>query len=207
MRMARISYWVPVLGLVPLLTSCSDPVPPASQGAASIAFANPDDPTGTSTARCPVPHTSTAPILTAGNVRTTDVSKGSIAIDGENGNLVQCTVSPGGGGYNVYAKIHSDVTTAQGRQWSDIVISNLTIGAGGVDVPGMLTVMDNITDQIAYLSPSTDPCKFTVTGGSLGIGGGKIWGKVACPTLKDPANAGGDKCKATGYFIFENCAQ
>jgi hypothetical protein len=206
MRMAWISYWVPALGLIPLFTSCSDPVPPASQGAATITLSNPDS-AASSTARCPVPHRSTAPILTAGNQATTDISKGTLAIDGENGNLVECSVVAGNGGYNVYAKIHSDITTSQGHQWADIVISNLTIAEGQSGATGMVTLMDNVTDQIAYLSQSQNPCVFSVSTASLGIGPGKIWAQVTCPSLRDPANAGGDECKASGFFIFENCAQ
>jgi hypothetical protein len=205
MRMARISYCVPALGLLTLVAACSDPVPPASQGAVAVTFANQALPPAG--ARCPVPHSSSAPILTTGNVRTTATVKGSLAIDGENGSLVSCTVAPGGAGYSVSATIHADVNDSQGHRWADFTISIPSISDGQSDASGTLTAMDNITDLIAYSSPSTDPCKFSVTGSSLGIGPGKIWGGFTCPTLLDSANAGGDACKVTGNFVFENCAQ
>jgi hypothetical protein len=197
--MARISYWVPALVLFPAITACSDPVPPASQGAAFISFASPDPP---SAALCNVRHQAIAPILTAGNVATSGTTKGTIAIDGENGNVVNCTVSPGGGGYNVGASIHSE----NGTHFADIAISELVIAEGQSDVSGMVSVLDDIT-QNAYSSTSATPCKFSVAGESLGVGPGKIWAKVTCPGLADRGNAGGDQCKGTGYFIFENCAQ
>jgi hypothetical protein len=199
MRMARISYWVPGLVLLPLLTGCSDPVPPASQGAVSLNLASPDAP---STARCNVGGAMNAPVMAAGIMATTTVSKGTIALDGENGNKVSCTVAPGGSGYNVGATIHSE----SGANFTDISISDLVIAEGQSDVAGRLSALSQRT-QNAYSSPTTAPCKFSVTGASLGIGPGKIWGSVTCPGLKDPGNAGGDECKATGNFIFENCAQ
>jgi hypothetical protein len=174
-------------------------VPPASQGAASISFGTADPPT---TALCPVPHRTTAPILMAGNATTTNTSKGTEAIDGQNGSLVSCTVTPAAGGYAVYAQIHAD----NGINFADIAISDLTIAEGQSDAAGTLSVIDDTT-QYAYASPFATPCIFSVVGSSLGIGPGKIWGSVTCATLIDPASASGDQCKATGYFIFENCAQ
>jgi hypothetical protein len=170
-----------------------------AQGAVSIDFVNPDPPI---TALCNVQHQATAPILTAGNVPTSNANTGTIAFNGENGAVVSCTVTPGGGGYNVTATIHSEL----GAKHVDISISSLTIADGQSDVAGMLTINDDTT-QNPYFSSTTDPCKFSVSGGSLGIAPGKIWGSVACPTLADPENIGGDQCKVTGYFIFENCAQ
>lgn len=172
--------------------------PPASQGAASITFATPDPP---STALCPVRHQATAPVLIAGSTTTTGISKGTEAIDGQNGDVVYCSVTPAPGGYDVTASIHS----VNGTKFADIVI-NLTIAQAQSDAPGSLGIMDDTT-QNAYLSPTTIPCMFSVVGASLGIGPGKIWASVTCPSLVDRSSAAGDQCKATGYFIFENCAR
>jgi hypothetical protein len=170
-----------------------------ARGAVSIDFANPDPPIS---ALCNVQHPAIAPILTAGNVATSNTIKGTIAIDGENGAVVSCTVTPGGGGYNVTATIHSELAAKH----VDISIGSLTIADGQSDVSGMITINDDTTLN-PYFSSAADPCKFSVSGDSLGIAPGKIWGSVACPTLADPENIGGDQCKVTGYFVFENCAQ
>jgi hypothetical protein len=175
------------------------PVPPASQGAASISFATADAPI---MAMCSVPHRATAPILMAGNATTTNTNKGTEAIDGQNGSLVSCTVTPAAGGYSVSATIHSE----NGTKFADIAISNLTIAEGQSDAAGTLSVIDDTT-QYAYASPFANPCIFSVVGSSLGIGPGKIWGSVTCASLIDRTSASADQCKATGYFIFENCAQ
>jgi hypothetical protein len=175
------------------------PVPPASQGAASITFATADAPI---VAMCPVPHRATAPIPIAGSTTTTNASKGTEAIDGQNGSLVTCAVTLVAGGYAVNALIHSEI----GAAFADIAISNLTIAQGQSDARGTLSVLDDTT-QYAYSSPTTIPCTFSVVGSSLGIGPGKIWASVTCPSLIDRGSANSDQCKATGYFIFENCAQ
>jgi hypothetical protein len=200
MRMARISCWVPALGLLPLLVaSCSDPVPPASQGAAIISLSSP----GTGTAVCNVQHPVIAPLPVAGSAAPSDTTKGTIAIDGENGNLVTCAVVPVAGWYAVNAHIHAD---APAGKFADITIESLTIGEGQSGVTGIVSVLDDRT-QNPFQSPASSPCTFSVSGGGLGVGPGKIWASVTCPGLLDRGSANGDMCKATGYFIFENCSQ
>jgi hypothetical protein len=199
MRMARISYWVPALGLLPLLlTGCSDPVPPASQGAVALSFSDPDPP---ATTLCSNKGAKTAPILVAGNVRTTATNKGTESTDQQNGDFVSCSVTPGGGGYIVTASIDSKV----GSQQIHVSITNLTIREGQSDATGMLSVL--LDDTSLYSSPTTDPCKFSVSGGALGVGPGKIWGSVTCTGLLESGSVDRATCKNTGYFIFENCVQ
>jgi hypothetical protein len=184
-----------------------------SQGAATISFTNPDPPAVGPAPLCPFPHTSAAPIFTTGYDPTTSTAKGTEAItgvtetvDARTGNLVMCSVVPVTGGYDVYARIHSEVSDRLGNQWADIEISHLTMAAGQSHVSATLSVSDEVT-RSAYSPPTTIPCTFSVTGGSMGIGSGRIWGSVTCAALIDPSSASGDTCKATGYFIFENCAQ
>jgi hypothetical protein len=178
--------------------------PLPAQGAAMIVFAN-RDPSATGIDQpCPVPHTSVAPILVAGSTATSSTAKGTEAVDGVSGNQVSCAVVASPGGYAVSARIRSDISASQ--RWAQIVIGNLTIGAGQSNIPGTLSVLDNVT-QNAYGPPNSTPCMFSVTGAALGVAAGKIWGSVTCAILVDPGNASGDQCKATGYFIFENCAR
>jgi hypothetical protein len=175
---------------------------PPAQGAVAIAFANLDPPATGSGPTCPVVHTATAPILVAGNVRVSSTQTGTRAVDGVDGSTVSCSVvSNGGGAYAVFAQIHAE----QGTAAVTISINELTIGVGQSDVEGTLDVQDDVT-QNAYRAPATEPCRFSVEGASFGVAPGKIWGSVTCPAIVDPASAAGDSCKATGYFIFENCA-
>jgi hypothetical protein len=207
MRMARICYSVAALGLLNVLAGCSDPVPPASQGAVAITLTSPDPVVGgPNTWTCRVPHTATAPIAVAGADRVSATNKGAIAVDRENGARVTCNVVPAGGGFTVTASIHAELSNAQGPQTADVSITGLTIGENQSDVPGMLAVTDSTTST-TNSSSSSEPCKFSVAGGSMGVGPGKVWGAITCPGLVESGMAGDFKCKAVGNFIFENCGQ
>ena len=84
MRMALKFRCIAALGLLGLSASCSDPVPPASQGSASIHLQTPVTP-GVSCG--PGVHSANAPTAQTSTEQTTGTSrpKSDVVIDGEQG--------------------------------------------------------------------------------------------------------------------------
>ena len=207
MRLARIFHCVAALGLLPLLSSCSDPVPPASQGAMSIHFNNPQG-AGPNAPKCPPgPHWTNAPVSANPAQQTTEFARGTEALDGEGGNTVTCKVAPAGGRFAVSGEVSSSGTSSRGDLTADITV-DVTIGAGESDVVGSLAISDDKTAQARYQS---NACKFSVAptnGSGLGVAPGRVWGSVTCDLISDPRNAGGEACIVDkGFFVFENCTQ
>ena len=98
MRMGPKFPSIAVLGLLGFTASCSDPVPPASQGSATIHFNGPNMEAAMAGKMCSAgTHFTTAPStydsakFTTGSNRPTDV-----LVDGEQGRQLSCSVKASG---------------------------------------------------------------------------------------------------------------
>jgi hypothetical protein len=192
-----------MVGFALVLGACSDPIPPAAQGAASIHFGK------TATDLCnPGIHVANAPYLRqGGQVVTGTASPAYKLVDGQDGGQVTCRVAPSGGGYSVSGSLASPAQNAAGMtlQSTIIDISIPSIAENQSGAKGSLTVNDDKT-QSTYQS-GQDGCVFSVSGQQLGIAPGRIWASVTCAHLSDPLNGSGATCSADGYFVLENCSQ
>jgi hypothetical protein len=207
MRMARKSYCLSTVGFAFLFAGCSDPIPPAGQGAASIHFNK------TNEDLCnPGIHWANAPYLAqGGEVVTATTSPASKLIDGQDGAQVSCRVAPSGGGFSVSGSLTGPATSQQGMslQSTFIDISIPAIAENQAGAKGTLSVTDDKTLQPYGSGP--DGCTFSVSpaaGEQLAIAAGRIWVKVSCDHMSEPGNASGATCNVDrGYVVLENCSQ
>jgi hypothetical protein len=201
---------IAALGLLGLSASCSDPVPPASQGSASIHVQTPATP-GVSCG--PGVHTANAPTAqmsqdqTSGQGRPKDV-----VIDGEQGRHFSCSVKPSGDGFVVAGDMNVPAFDKNKMPLpipTQITISIPSIAKDQSTAMGTLLVADN---DSAGAGLRSDTCVYSVkpdttVNRQLGIGPGKIWGSVTCTNLKDPRDPGSSCDVDVGYFVMENCDQ
>jgi hypothetical protein len=200
MRTARYLSLTAAIGLSAILGSCSSPVPPASQGSASVMLGK----SSSASATCPSGGTINIPYdASKSGPTTTGSGRPAPAIDGEGGQTVACKVKPNGSLYEVTGTLYSPGNGAT-------VELAVVIAAGGENVPGAVTVTDGPNrleiDKVNALST----CEFTVKAGageSLSIAPGRVWGKVTCANL-GILNSPSDVCNlSNGFFILENCDQ
>jgi len=212
MNKARKIAGFTALALTGLVAACSDAVPPAAQGAASFHVAAP----AMAGFSCPaVPHWSNAPFIP--NMATTQTvtldqkgpdgnGSGPLAVDGQGGAVVKCSVKASGDKFVVSGRISGPVPEKQPNQ---LTVSNLTIGPNDTMVGGTVTVTDDITGTPL----SSNTCQFTprpVTNGNPGVSAGKIWASVTCTNAGDVNNAAPNaRCdfNPPAVFVFENCDQ
>jgi hypothetical protein len=202
-----------VLGLLGFLASCSDPVPPASQGSATLHFNGPSPMAVMEGKMCQAgTHFTTAPSTyetaqyTSGTTRPSDV-----LVDGEQGRQFSCSVKASGDKFVVSGSMNIPAFDKDKKPLPipTIVSLSTTIGKDESGAPGTLSISDDPTGGSVYRSTA---CIFSVkpdTGANkkLAIDAGKIWGSVTCP---DIANQGATSSSCTidsGYFILENCDQ
>lgn len=161
------------------LASCSDPVPPAAQGAFTAEFGNAPGNT------CPA--TTPSSVLKVGDVTRT--GKATVA-DGENGASVTCTVvpSPGGLSANGSISLGSATLTMSGVSFVG------TTGTGKVLLRG-----SNTAGTYSPVKDST--CTFELLQGDAG----RIWATFECPTM-ETSNGAVSRCAVSdGLVVFENC--
>jgi hypothetical protein len=196
------------IGLFGFVAACSDAVPPAAQGAASFHFSTAASGTGTCN---PGSHWTSSPFAQATSTiqQVSFDDKGPLAIDGQGGAAVSCSVRPIGSKFEVQARISTPVP---GKQNTSFFITT-TIADGETNAAGTVTIGDDATggtgysSGIANQSPSLGTCMFNTKPGG-GISSGKVWASATCTDargFKVPDSA----CDFTpaGYFVFENCTQ
>ena len=170
--------------------SCSDPVPPPSQGGAYVEINA--APAGVTPAgrKCSIQGHSAQ----IGNPPPSGSSPGKRVVDGEGGASVSCRVSKSGGGYKFNG-------TAQHNKVTFYVNGEVTSGAGTAKV----TTYDP-TSLATLGNPSDTPCEVTVTE-PLQVASGRIWAAFKCPAFVDISQPDGPLfCEAeAGWFVFENC--
>jgi hypothetical protein len=203
---------ITVLGLLGFLASCSDPVPPASQGSATLHFNGPTMDAVMAGKMCQAgTHYTTAPSTyevtqyTSGTTRPKDV-----IIDGEQGRQFSCSVKASGDKFVVQGQLN---VPAFDKDMKPVPIPTIiqvgtTIGKGQADATGNVVISDNDTGGASY---SSTACVFSVksdaTNAKLAIDAGKVWGQVTCPSVSD-SSVPNSSCQIdSGYFILENCDQ
>jgi len=193
------------LGLVGLVGGCSDPVPPAAQGAISLHLATP----ASGLICSPGPHWANVPDDPLKPPQTSGDSGGKRAVDGEGGMSVACTVRQEGDTYTVTAALKSPAHDLMGRS-VDVTSINLSvkIKEDQEDAIGRVLLFDDRT-QVSY---GSSDCTFSVkpTGGAsqLAIHPGRAWGQITCRNLTDPSNVSTPSCDVDrAFFVIENCQQ
>ena len=208
MSMARKFSCTGALGLFGLVAACSDPVPPAGQGAASLYLTTTSAVVG---ANCtPGVHWVNVPFAKAGGQQTSATAKGAVAVDGEGEMGVTCSVRASGNSFEVSASLRSPASDPQGMRVNPTLVSlRTTIADGQAGAPGSLSIQDAKTGT----EYDSTECTFSVThvgaNDQLGVAPGRFWASVSCPSFKDPSNPDMKAvCQiAPGYIVVENCAQ
>jgi hypothetical protein len=217
MRLARIFAGTGVLGAVALLAGCGDPIPPAAQASISIhlqEYEKKDPVYGMETCQpsrhwvdIPYDHDHTPTLQRQITDGTTAPER---AVNNQDGDAVSCTVKANGSGFRVsgdakaYAELSkSENNDAQKYSPSIVHIRIDNIGPGDSDATGTLAIQDDASIN----TYQADACTFSVSGESLGVQAGAIWGSVKCPLIADPKSPGSGCQVDVGYFVLENCGQ
>jgi hypothetical protein len=194
------------MALLGSVAACSDAVPPAAQGAASFHFNSPVSGNGTCN---PGSHWTSSPFnqSTATQQQVTFDNKGPIAVDGQSGAQVVCTVRPVGSKFEVTARISTPVPGAQNTSFFiTTTLADLEMGASGsVTVGDDSTGGTGYSSGIANSSPPQGTCKFD-SNPAGGVASGKVWARATCTDARGFGVAG-SLCdfSPAGYFVFENC--
>jgi hypothetical protein len=174
--------------------SCSDPVPPAAQGAFIVTLSS-----GVPNRACPSGAASTfdVPAVVATNPleKLDDDTYLHWTIDGEGESHVSCSVSG------------SSSFTFSGRVQGDIPVLEISQGTLSNNMTGTARIgVSNGSKLSTSLGSTAADCTITVVSNSKGpqVKPGSIWANFSCPALiHDP----GDGCSAKGTFVLENCTQ
>lgn len=192
--------------------ACSDPVPPASQGAIwvkiqanSPAPAGKSCPSGTSTTY-DVPHVDP-------NVINQETNRGEVLddftylhwiVDGQNQSTVSCSVK-GGDTFTFSGRLKGPTVGADGKSG----LGSIEITDGTLDATHKGTATISITDTAALSSALTSPpgaCTVDAVknNGNHQVQPGSIWASFSCTSVEAQPS---DYCKANGFFVLENCSQ
>ena len=174
--------------------SCSDPVPPAAQGAFIVNLKS-----GVSGRACPSGASFTYDVPSVLASTPTEILTSSTylhwTVDGESDSKVSCTVK-GSSSFTFAGRIASGVETLE---ISDGVLTNNMTGTARVSVANGMKLSNALTSAAA-------DCTITVVNNSKGVQvkPGSIWAQFSCPSvIHEP----GDGCAASGTFVLENCSQ
>jgi len=174
--------------------SCSDPVPPAAQGAFIVSLSS-----GVANRQCPSGASSTFDVPAEFDTNRTEALDNDTylhwTIDGEGDSHVSCRVS-GSSSFTFSGRIQGDVPVLE---ISDGVLSNNMTGTARISV-------SNGAKLSTALSSAAADCTISVVTNSKGVQvrPGSMWATFNCPALlHDPS----DGCSARGTFVLENCSQ
>jgi hypothetical protein len=184
-----------------LFLGCSDPPSPPAQAAVGITVLP------ASGGQCPVPgNPIVVPPDPAGQPNAVNLAllcdltvasckpDNYVVVHGSNGVVVDCTVSPkGDGSFDIQARVE---TTRLNFSAS----GNVTATGGNLSV--------NVYEQTSgrSLDDNHTGCKITIPPNQGTVKKGALWARFSCDALVDSKDSSGAVCKASGQFIFENCA-
>jgi hypothetical protein len=184
------------------------PRTPPSRAEATIHYGLPAD----MNKRCPpdrhftnIPSVTSIELQTSGSMRA-----GSMAVDGENGDEVVCSVKPNGASFDVSAQLRCHAIDPRGAPLPVPTQLQLTttISKDASAARGSLSIAEDSTAGNFYRS---DDCSFSVQPSAmnpmLAIDSGKVWGSVLCSKAIDPSDPSGECNIDVGYFVLENCSQ
>lgn len=175
---------------------CSDPVPPAAQGAFIVSINSVSPSNGKA---CPAPFTTfDVPEVYNTSNRVEALNTNTYlhwTIDGESDSNVSCSVK-GSSSFTFGGRIASGVSLIE---ISDGTLANNMTGTARINIANGSKLSTSLT------SPAAD-CKITVVTNSRGtqVRPGSIWASFECPSLEHQP---GDACSAKGVFVLENCSQ
>ena len=115
-----------------------------------------------------------------------------VVVHGDNGVTVECGVTPKGDG-------SFDIDLNLGTTRLNFSANGNLTAAGGV-------VAVNVYEQSSGRSLSDNGCKITIPVNQGTVKKGALWARFSCDALVDSKDSSGAVCKASGQFIFENCA-
>jgi hypothetical protein len=195
------------LGLFGLVAACSDPVPPAAQGSASLYLTN-NAMMGTN---CPpFAHWVNVPWVKGSGQQTYASVRPAPAIDGQDQAAVNCSVKANGSTFDVSGSLKSPATDNMGTPVNPTVITIRTTITADTPAPGAVSILDDKT-ATTY---SSEACTFSAHPLQAGIdklevAAGRFWGSVTCPKFNDPSNPDMNAlCQISpGFVVLENCAQ
>ncbi len=176
--------------------SCSDPVPPAAQGAFRASIGSAGLPAGKA---CPSGAASTFEVPAVDLSKPTEVLTTTTylhsAIDGEGDSKVSCSVK-GSSSFTFSGRISNG---GKVLELTEGVLSNNMTGTARVTLWNSMTLSNPLT------SPAAD-CTITVVNNSKGVQvkSGSIWAQFKCKTVE---RAPSDACDATGTFVLGNCSE
>ena len=204
MTMARKFPCLGALGLMGLVGGCSDPVPPAAQGAISLHLATPNSGLICS----PGPHWANVPDDPKKPPQTNGDIGGKRAVDGEGGMTVQCKVQQGGDTYTVTATLESRRVISPGGPSTTRASTSASRSKRAKTTPrgafGSSTTRRSClrVDRLHLLGEAQRRAS------QLAIHPGRAWGQVTCRNLTDPSNASTPSCDVDrAFFVIENCQQ
>lgn len=196
------------VAFVASLTSCSDPVPPPSQGAWWVDFKP-----GTHGQDCKV-QTGLTPVW-VGNMANEECKKLAVmpdvpvdsvqhcgmGMDGVNDLRLACAVIPKGGGYEItgYAQ--------QGTHFLRFEIPSITSDASATSPATGQAHFSSAQTVNTYNSSEDAPCNFYFNDEQQGqLGPGKAWLTFECPAIEYLGTSVPSVCTIqTGYVAFQNC--
>jgi hypothetical protein len=199
MKLVRVIAVPPGIALG-LFLGCSDPPSPPAQAAVGITVLPVNG-------QCPFPGSPiVVPPDSAGQPNevngallcdlTTPGCKpdAHVVVHGDNGVAVQCTVSPkGDGSFDIQVSVE---TTRLNFSAS----GNVTATGGIVSV----NVYESSSDR--SITDDHTGCKVSIPANQGTVKKGALWARFSCDSLVDPKDSARTPCKASGQFIFENCA-
>jgi hypothetical protein len=184
--------------------ACSDPVPPAAQGAfiANVKSGVPNRmcPSGTSLT-FDVPHED--PIMDAALILDQDTYVEHVT-DGQDGSLVRCSVR-GSSTFTFDGRIQSGLHDSVGQA---LEISGGTLGENKKGTARItLQKPSNPGFSSALSAPPSSLCVIDAAptaSNAFQVKAGSLWAHYSCPMIiAEPS----DGCAADGYFVLENCVQ
>ena len=193
--------------------ACSDPVPPAAQGAiwVRIQSASPT-PTGKS---CPsgasttfdVPHVDPNMKNDKGEIVDEVLDENTYLhwiIDGQSSSSVSCSVSGGSGGYSFSGRLKGPTTSSTGKTGiGSIEISSGTLDGTSKKGTATMTIADSADLSQSMASPSA-ACTVEAVPGDKTLQPGSMWASFTCSSIESPP---ADYCTAHGILVLENCSQ
>jgi hypothetical protein len=180
--------------------ACSDPVPPASQGAfiASVRSVSPA-PVGK---MCPSGAALTFDVPNLNDKTPAEDLDGDTylhkIIDGEDASKVTCTVK-GKSSFSFGGRIELGARALE-----------ITGGTMDASMKGTarITLTNSGTPGFSHaLSAPSANCVIdasAMTAGGLQVKAGSMWASFSCPSVEAQPS---DYCKADGFFVLENCSQ
>ncbi len=169
--------------------ACSEAVPPASEGAFSVAFQS--IPTGGKS--CMVKNHN----INVGTVSSSDIQ---LLKDTVGGSAMQCAVTANGGGFRAVGLLENN-----GGAHLDFRVDSIAPGGTGTGSLGYRSV-DTVN---VYRTPSDKPCKFSFSSAANSreeIALGRLWMDFTCEQIADVSH--NSSCAIQiGTVAMQNCDQ